>query len=90
MQVELWEKHYSSLEEKLSDMINYSGLSANEHQRKDDASSIKSLQIEEMPCLPEDVCRKFQTMTVSLSSGQKYENITCFLNSLNVTNINNE
>ena len=90
MQVELWEKHYSSLEEKLSDMINYSGLSANEHPRKDDASSIKSLQIEEMPCLPEDVCRKFQTMTISLSSGQKYENITCFLNSLNVTNINNE
>jgi len=90
MQVELWEKHFSCLEEKLSDMIIYLGQSTNNRPQKEDLSGEKSLPIEEIPCLPKDVCKKFQTMTISLTSGQEYKNITCFLKSLNVTNINNE
>lgn len=89
MQVQLWEKHYACMEEKLTDMLNYTtkdGLIRTDTEIKTDAVN---LRLEEMPHLPETVCSKFQSMKVSLSQGQKYENITCFLKNLYVTIINN-
>ena len=89
MQVDLWEKHYACMEEKLADMLNYTtkdGLIRTDTEIKTDAVN---LRLEEMPHLPETVCSKFQSMKVSLSQGQKFENITCFLKNLYVTIINN-
>ena len=89
MQVELWEKYYACMEEKLVDMLNYTskdGLVRTDTEIKTEAVN---LRLEEMPHLPETVCSKFRSMKVTLSQGQKYENTTCFLKNLHLTIINN-
>jgi hypothetical protein len=42
-----------------------------------------------MPSIPIPVGEQFQKMTTKLSQGMVFENVTCFLNQLNVTCDNN-
>lgn len=88
MQVELWEKHFACLEEKLADMLDYAGTDGTTNTIAELKTDAINLRLEEIPCLPESVCRKFQSMTMTLSQGQQYKNVTCFLKYLNATFIN--
>lgn len=89
MQVELWEKHFACLEEKLTDMLKYTDAAATAKPKMESKTDADSLQLEAIPCLPVSICKKFQSMTVSLSQqGRDYKDVTCFLRSLNVTFIN--
>ena len=88
MQVELWEKHFASLEEKLADMLNYTEKGGTPNTMTDLKADAINLHLEEIPCLPESVCRKFQSMSMTSSQGQQYQDVTCFLKNLYATFIN--
>ena len=89
MQVELWEKHFTTMEAKLSDMLQYVGESALAHESAAFRIDDDDLDIEQMPSIPIPVGEQFQKMTTKLSQGMVFENVTCFLNQLNVTCDNN-
>ena len=92
MQVDLWKNHFACLEEKLSDMLDYIDKDKIDPAKLkiENKTDADTLQVETIPCLPKSVCKKFQSMKVSLSQqGCDYKDITCFLKSLNVTFINN-
>ena len=88
MQVELWEKHFACLEDKLADMLDYAGTDGTTNTTAELKTDAINLRLEEIPCLPESVCRKFRSMTMALSQGQQYKDVTCFLKYLNATFIN--
>lgn len=88
MQVELWEKHFACLEEKLADMLNYTEKGGTPNTQTDLKADAINLHLEEIPCLPESVCRKFQSMSMTSSQGQQYQDVTCFLKNLYATFIN--
>ena len=91
MQVDLWEKYFSNLKGKLNDMLQCVGRSGTVQveNNMENETLTDDLLLDEMPCLPESICKKFLKMNVSLSpSGADYKEVTCFLNNLNVTLIN--
>lgn len=92
MQVDLWKNHFAYLEEKLTDMLDYTDKDKAETAKLkiENKTDADNLQVETIPCLPISVCKKFQSMKVSLTQqGCDYKDVTCFLKSLNVTFVNN-
>ena len=88
MQVDLWKNHFTYLEEKLTDMLEYTDKDRTETAKlkTENKTDADNLQLETIPCLPKSVCKKFQSMTVTLTQqGWDYKGVTCFLKSLNVT-----
>ena len=76
------------LEEKLTDMLEYTDKDRTETAKlkTENKTDADNLQLETIPCLPKSVCKKFQSMTVTLTQqGWDYKGVTCFLKSLNVT-----
>ena len=86
LQVDLWQKHFAGMEVKLSEMLNYCRQAASGSV---DTITINDhdLNVEEIPHLPEAVCKDFQSMQTILSSGQQIVHVTCFLSRLDVTSI---
>lgn len=91
MQVDLWKNHFAHLEMKLTDMLKNTDQEMAETVNNIAENNIDAdnLQVETIPCLPNSVCKMFQSMRVSLTQqGCEYKDVTCFLNSLNITFVN--
>ena len=85
MQVGLWEKHFVAMETKLSDMLCYVDESPSARERIDFRIDADDLDIDQIPSLPDCIGDQFRQMKVAINQIQTLENVTCFLNRLNIT-----
>ena len=85
MQVGLWEKHFVAMETKLSDMLCYVDESPSARERIDFRIDADDLDIDQIPSLPDCIGDQFRQMKVEINQIQTLENVTCFLNRLNIT-----
>jgi hypothetical protein len=88
LQVDLWEAHFASMDNKLSEMMQYAGKGTTSGTTTSANFDDQEFDTENMPYLPSLICRQFQSMTTVFASKREISGITCFLHRLEATCVN--
>lgn len=85
MQVDVWENHFESMNDKLTNMLNYLGDTIVNDENGKTSVDDSEIHVEYMPSLPEVVRQHFRKEELNFSTNQHFNNVICFLTRLDVT-----